>query len=232
MGRKAGEGIGMKYTICERAVWLAMFGPIKAYLKGQRPDWDIGLWTRRTRENYRAMIARTPDVGSLRQNGLRMCLSGGALWLSGYKAAEGQMDEVLFSGMVRAAMLSPLVKKSFSAKNFFTVQAQQKRKANADRANAIDSPFNWNTEVIPGRDAEELTILYHKCGLCALGRQEGCPELVPYMCQSDYISMDLMGGALYRTKTLATGGDCCDFYLCKKGSHWDTERRGGEKADE
>lgn len=47
------------------------------------------------------------------------------------------------------------------------------------------------------------------------------PELIKYMCQMDYISIDMMGGVLYRTKTLATGGDCCDFHVVKKGSKMD-----------
>ncbi len=47
------------------------------------------------------------------------------------------------------------------------------------------------------------------------------PELIKYMCQMDYISIDMMGSVLYRTKTLATGGDCCDFHVVKKGSKMD-----------
>ena len=46
----------------------------------------------------------------------------------------------------------------------------------------------------------EYTILYHQCGLCALGRQEGLPHLVPYLCALDTMSVDWMGGRLYRTK--------------------------------
>ena len=46
----------------------------------------------------------------------------------------------------------------------------------------------------------------------------GLPHLVPYPCALDMTSVDWMGGRLYRTKTLAAGGDCCDFYICKKGS--------------
>lgn len=62
---------------------------------------------------------------------------------------------------------------------------------------------------------------YHQCGLCALGKQEHCEDLIPYMCEMDYISVELMGGVLHRTGTIATGAECCDFYVCKKGSKWD-----------
>lgn len=51
----------------------------------------------------------------------------------------------------------------------------------------------------------------NKCGLCALGKQEHCENLIPYMCEMDYISVELMGGVLHRTGTIATGAECCDF---------------------
>ena len=161
------------------------------------------------------------------ENPLRVCLTGGMLWLSIYQAAEGKMSEKCFEGMVNASMRSPLIIAAFrgKAKTAFTLKAQYKRAATASLADADRNPFQWSAEVILGRDVEEYSILYHQCGLCALGRQEGLTHLVPYLCALDTMSVDWMGGRLYRTKTLATGGDCCDFYICKKDSRWDKERR-------
>lgn len=48
------------------------------------------------------------------------------------------------------------------------------------------------------------------------GKQEHHEDLIPYMCEMDYISIGLMGGVLHRTGTLAAGASCCDFYVCKK----------------
>ena len=139
------------------------------------------------------------------------------------------MSEEHFEGMVNASMKTPLVQKSYrsKAKIAFTLKAQKKRMAFAARTDAAENPFQWDAEIILGRDAEEYTILYHQCGLCALGRQEGLSHLVPYMCALDTMSIDWMGGVLHRTKTLAAGGDCCDFYICKKNSKWDTGHKGG-----
>ena len=89
---------------------------------------------------------------------------------------------------------------------------------------AQSNPFHWNAEVIPGRDADEYTLNYHQCGLCALGKQEGLFRLVPDMCVLDIMSIDWMGGVLHRTKTLASGGDGCDFHICRKGSKWDVQK--------
>ena len=55
-------------------------------------------------------------------------------------------------------------------------------------------------------------------------------ELIPYMCAMDFISADLMGGVLYRTGTLAEGAEKCDFYVCKKDSKWDKERKYGQQS--
>lgn len=218
----------MTYTYCERLMWAAIAPAAFRYLAKQELGWDISALKQRSRQIYRQMVSRTPDIGSMMENPLRVCLTGGMLWLSIYKAAEEKMSEKCFEGMVSASMRSPLVVAAFrsKAKTAFTLKAQQKRATVAPLANADRNSFQWNAEFIFGRDVEEYTILYRQCGLCALGRQEGLPHLVPYLCALDTMSVDWMGGRLYRTKTLAAGGDCCDFYICKKGSRWDKERQG------
>ena len=217
----------MTYTYCETAIWHIMTPAAFRYLSAQEPDWDIPALKRKSKQIYCQMISRTPDIGSMTKNPLRVCMTAGMLWLSVYEAAEGRMSEERFAGMVNASMKAPLVQKSYrnKAKIAFTLKAQKKRMAFAARTDAADNPYQWDAEVILGRDADEYTILYHQCGLCALGRQEGLSHLVPYMCALDTMSIDWMGGVLYRTKTLATGGNCCDFYICKKDSRWNKERQ-------
>lgn len=215
------EEILVKYTACEGLLWLALGSPGFQYLRRQGRPVD----KRKAKGLFRQMTARTPEIGSLAENPLRMCLSAGMVWLSIYEAAEGGMDDACFREMVKKSMESPLVVMVFKgkAKKAFTLENQQKRADIAARTNPLakDNPYQWNAEVILGRDAEEYTINYHQCGLCALGRQEGLLRLVPYMCVLDILSIDWMGGVLHRTKTLASGDDCCDFYICKKGSRWD-----------
>ncbi|MBQ1377544.1 MAG: L-2-amino-thiazoline-4-carboxylic acid hydrolase [Lachnospiraceae bacterium] len=40
--------------------------------------------------------------------------------------------------------------------------------------------------------------------------------LTPHMCVTDYSAIEYRGGKLLRTKTLGTGGECCDFHVVKK----------------
>lgn len=218
----------MKYTCCERLMWQIIAPASLRYLSEQ--GWDATPLKKKAKTIYRQMVTRTPGIGGLTGNSLHICLVAGMIWLSIYEAAEGKMGEDCFGKMVVAGLESPMVKASFTgkAKAAFTLAAQQKRAAKAVRDNAAPGgAFNWQAEVVLGRDAEEFTVLYHQCGLCALGRQEGLSQLVPYLCALDTLSIGWMGGALYRTKTLAAGGDCCDFYICKKDSQWDREQKAG-----
>ena len=168
------------------------------------------------------MIKRTPDIGNFRKNPLRIPLAGGMLWLSIYDAMEGKMNQEQFGKMVSATIEAPMLKKNFQKQKAFDIKKQKKKIEKNKIANAAsDSEFNWNTELILGRDEDEYTVIYHRCGLCALGKQEHYEELIPYMCKMDYETITMMGGVLKRKGTIATGADCCDFYVCKKGSKWD-----------
>ena len=147
----------MKNTICEKLMWSAMTPAIFKYIAAHCKNTDTSRVKKKSRKNFKDMLARTPDIGGFTKNPLRICL--------------------------------------------------------------------------PGRDTDEYTINYHRCGLCALGKQEHLEELIPYMCAMDFISVDLMGGVLYRTGTLAEGAEKCDFYVCKKDSKWDKERKYGQQAE-
>ena len=211
----------MKNSLCEKIMWYVLSPTIFQFIKQYWKDIDIKS-IKRLSKNYKDMIKRTPDIGSLRKNPLRVCLTSGILWLSIYEAMEGKMDQEQFGEMVSATMEAPILKKNFQKQKAFDIKTQKKKIEKNKIANAVsDSEFNWNTELILGRDENEYTVIYHRCGLCALGKQEHHEELIPYMCKMDYETIAMMGGVLKRKGTIATGADCCDFYICKKGSKWD-----------
>ena len=215
----------MKNTLCEKIVWYGLSPTIFKFIKENWKEVDIRQIKKLSKQNYKNMIQRTPDIGSLRKNSLRIPLAGGMLWLSIYGAMNGKMDEEGFDKMVEATIQAPLLKNSFQKSNPFILENQKKMMEKNKITNSVsDSEYNWNTEMIYGRDEDEYTILYHRCGLCALGKQEHHEELIPYMCKIDYETFKLMGAVLHRSSTLAEGGDCCDFHVCKKGSKWDEGR--------
>ncbi len=212
----------MKNSLCEKIMWYALSPTIFQFIKQYWKNIDIKNVKRISKNNYKDMIKRTPDIGSLRKNPLRVCLTSGILWLSIYDTMEGKMNQEQFGEMVSATIEAPMLKKNFQKQKAFDIKTQKKKIEKNKIANAAsDSEFNWSTELILGRDENEYTVIYHRCGLCALGKQEYHEELIPYMCKMDYETIAMMGGVLKRKGTIATGADCCDFYVCKKGSKWD-----------
>ena len=112
----------MNYTYCERLMWVAIAPAAFRYLARQELGWDISALKQLSKQIYRQMVSRTPDIGSMMENPLRVCLTGGILWLSIYKAAEEKMSEKRFEGMVSASMRSPLVVAAFRGKAIFLRQ--------------------------------------------------------------------------------------------------------------
>ena len=131
-----------------------------------------------TKKRYKQIVTELPDIGELRKNSLRVCLSGAALWLAFYETCEEKIEDEEFGEMVKATINSPLIKKAFIAKKPFTKKAQIQKEKNVERDNkASNNEFNWKTEFIKGRDENEYTIIYKKCGICALARKLNHPEL-------------------------------------------------------
>lgn len=72
----------MTYSYCETAMWHIIMPTAFRYLAEAEPTWNIPALKRKTKQIYRQMVSRTPDIGSMLKNPLRICLTGGMLWLS------------------------------------------------------------------------------------------------------------------------------------------------------
>jgi hypothetical protein len=58
---------------------------------------------------------------------------------------------------------------------------------------------------------------YLECASCKFLARQSAPELAPYLCTVDHIYSEMFGWGLVRTKTLAEGGDRCDFRFKRGG---------------
>ena len=94
----------MKNTICEKLMWLAMTPTIFKYINESYEDIDIKQVKDDAKRNYKAMVERTPDIGSFTKNSLRVCLVGGIVWLSVYDSMNGKMSREKFAEMIKVTM--------------------------------------------------------------------------------------------------------------------------------
>lgn len=52
-----------------------------------------------------------------------------------------------------------------------------------------------------------------RCPICAYCKKLGVEELMPLFCELDEVMIALQHGVLHRRQTLASGGDCCDYWI-------------------
>lgn len=77
-------------------------------------------------------------------------------------------------------------------------------------------PTNWLVSVKDENNPHLTNLVFTRCGLHGLCKSEGVPELLPSLCETDYIVMSFAGCKLERPTTLGEGNDCCNFYITRK----------------
>ena len=117
----------MKNTICEKMMWSAMTPSIFKYIAAHCRNSDVSEVKKKSRKKLKDMLSRTPDIGGFTKNPLRICLTGGIIWLSVYEAMDGAMSHEQFGEMVTATMQAPLIKKAFGSKNPFDMEYQKRK---------------------------------------------------------------------------------------------------------
>ena len=65
VGRKVRRRFVMNYTYCERLMWVAIAPAAFRYLARQELGWDISALKQLSKQIYRQMVSRTPDIGSM-----------------------------------------------------------------------------------------------------------------------------------------------------------------------
>lgn len=52
-----------------------------------------------------------------------------------------------------------------------------------------------------------------RCPICAYCKKLGVEELMPLFCELDEVMIRLQHGVLHRRQTIASGGECCDYWI-------------------
>ena len=208
----------MKYGLIGSFIKFAFAKTAFAYVAKEIPEIDQPSYQKRVLKEYRAIVERTPGIGSMKDNMFVMTMYAGAFLIALYKETDERMDEETLKGLVRAAAYCPLMVKAKQGKSAFTEKeiATRTRQAKWSRAHIEEYPMNWYWyfETVPGK--EEYYITHKQCGICKLTKQEHCEEIAKYLCMMDYYTFEMQGAVLDRTKTLGYGDDECNFHLMSK----------------
>lgn len=208
----------MKYGIMGGFIRFAFAKTAFGYIEKELPEIDMPSYKKRVLKEYKAIVKRTPGIGSMKDNMFVMTMYAGAFLIALYKEANGKLDEEKLKGLVRAAAYCPLMVKAKQGKSAFTEKeiAARTRQSKWSRDHIKEYPMNWfyYFETVPGKD--EYYITHKQCGICKLTEQEHCREITKHLCMMDYYTFEMQGAVLDRTKTLGWGDDECNFHLMSK----------------
>jgi len=208
----------MKYGIMGGFIKFAFAETAFEYIEKELPEIDLPSYKKRVLKEYKAIVKRTPGIGSMKDNMFVMTMYAGAFLIALYKEANGKLNEEKLKGLVRAAAYCPLMVKAKQGKSAFTEKEieTRTRQSKWSRDHIREYPMNWfyYFETVPGKD--EYYITHKQCGICKLTEQERCREITKHLCMMDYYTFEMQGAVLDRTKTLGYGDDECNFHLMSK----------------
>ncbi len=206
----------MKYGIIGGLVPLLFDKPVYEYTRTTLPDLDMKAFKQAHRAEYKAMVDRTPSVGSFSKNMFAMVMYMACYGFAYYKAAPDRITVEVFDGMIDALCTSDMMKRFYKGKNCFDQKEIDKYVKGAARSQKRAYPMDWVFDFSYDLSVPEYYVTHHECGVCKIAQREGTMFLMPSMCAMDYPTIEYKGGKLIRTKTIGSGGDCCDFHVVKK----------------
>ncbi len=180
------------------------------------PDADMAEFKRMHKQEYRAMIKRTPSVGPMKDNMFAPVMYLACYGFSYYKADPEMITMDVFDGMIDAICRSDTMKRFYKGKNCFDQKEIGKYVKGSIRSQKKAYPMDWVFDFSYDLSVPEYFVTYHECGVCKIAKQEDLMFLMPHMCVMDYPTIEYKGGKLIRSETLGNGDDCCDFHVIKK----------------
>lgn len=165
---------------------------------------------------YRDMLNRADDIG--KDNPMASNLYEGLLFLALWEAADGKISVDDLREITRAVMQFPAMKLVglFVNANRSGLEKLEKRMhKNAEwlEVHPQYKGVSWDFNFDKTRHSEGFYYHFTRCPLNDFARREGYIEVLPVMCEIDLLSAELMHAKLIRKQTLASGGDCCDYWF-------------------
>jgi hypothetical protein len=175
-------------------------------------------------DEYRRLAPQVPDIGggdNIYAGDLVMSAQFLALYRVVVRHGGGLEDAgELVHRIVRLEVgrIPMTVRRLIRAHRFTRVRRRRLERA-ARRSRRRRYPGDWVFEVVEGDGRSfDFGIDMAECGIVKFFHAQGANELVPYLCDLDYVMAEGMGIGLQRTQTLAWGCDRCDFRMSKDGT--------------
>ena len=166
---------------------------------------------------YKEMLAKTEDIGfeNPMANNIYMSYVFFAIW----KAAEGEITPVEFKEVITEFMSNSLVTKYMGGMDVNEPAAMRKMEDKfhqmaewaEEHLEYKDKTWDFNFDKTLHRDGTYYH--YTRCPIEKFARENGYLEILPVICDIDFLTAKAKGAVLHREQTLATGGKMCDYWF-------------------
>ena len=203
----------MQYTDKYRRMMMPL---IKRSLAARFSRAETAELIRKSGEEYRDMLNRIDDIG--KDNPMASNVYECLLFLAVWKAADGRISVDCLREITREVMGFPLLKAAglfANANRSGLIKLEKKMHANAEwlEQHSRYKASSWDFNFDKTKHSEGFYYHFTKCPLNDFARKEGYLEVLPVMCEIDFLSAELMHARLIREQTLASGGEMCDYWF-------------------
>lgn len=203
----------MEYT---DKYWKIIIPLVKKNLVRRFGKEEAASLIQKTDAVYRDMLNRADGIG--KDNHMASNLFEGLLFLALWEAADGKISVDDLREITRAVMQFPAMKLVglFVNANRSGLEKLEKRMhKNAEwlEVHPQYKGVSWDFNFDKTKHSEGFYYHFTRCPLNDFARREGYIEVLPVMCEIDLLSAELMHAKLIRKQTLASGGDCCDYWF-------------------
>ncbi|MCC8068424.1 MAG: L-2-amino-thiazoline-4-carboxylic acid hydrolase [Ruminococcus sp.] len=202
----------MKYT---SKYWIVIAPFMKGLLTKKYGKAMSRKYVRRAKLIYRQMLRQAEDIGA--KNPMASNIYMSFVFMSIWKAADGAVTPNDMRDMTKELLGKEIFRKLMGGMDLNEEKDMNKLR-NMLRKNAgwieahpqyRDKSWDFNFDETP--DNSVLSYHFTRCPLNDFARAYGYMEILPVMCEIDYLTATLYHAKLYREQTLASGGSMCDY---------------------
>lgn len=207
----------MEYTTIGKVLPIVLKNIAKKQLKKYFSDIEIKNITKNTKEEYKSIIVRTPNMGG-NKNFYIAIMYLGIYLIALYRNTNKKLSLEEYSQLIQNGLKnSTLLKLKMGSVNYFSKKYRKSlyKRIEWTKNNEAKYPWIWQIRIPENKRNEGIYFEFTKCGLCELCKNEKVSELLPLMCKTDYISFSFANCKLIREKTLSNGNEYCDFWIKK-----------------
>ena len=164
---------------------------------------------------YKKIIKRAPYIGGSKN----MCQGSyimGAYIISVYKTIKNivslsELDRMIADGLNSFTFM----KKSISKVNMISQEYRDKIRKYGEWCERTSEkyPNNWKVHLENTNNTDMTNMVFTKCALCNMTKEENVPELINSMCATDFITFSFAKCKLTRNSTIGNGDEKCNFII-------------------